>query len=671
MSPSTTSDPLVGQLLDGRYRVGERIARGGMATVYEGVDLRLDRPVAIKVMPHHLADTEGFTPRFEREARAAARLSHPNVVGVYDQGADDSTVFLVMEYVPGGTTLRDLIRTDAPLPAIRSLEIVDEILVALTEAHEAHLIHRDIKPENVLITPTGQYKVADFGLARAVSTATTATATSGVLMGTVSYMAPELVTDGQAGTRTDVYAVGVVLYELLTGRKPYEGESAVQIAFKHVHADTPRPSEVVPEIPPAVDALVARATAREPGQRPADARDFLRLVRRVRHALVSGDPDLSQLEAELREGGQVEHGNQVEHEGWTEHTGQIEAGRGVNMIPGMWDATTTQPVPPPHPGPNYQPPVNPAGDSMSPNVRRAMVHDRRSRRRGLIALIVVVLLAATAALGGWYYGVVRYEKTPNVVGMSDSAARREITSAGLTFRIAGRAYSETVEQGAVMASDPAPGHRVLRHGTVAVTISRGPERHDVPSLAGMSVQQARDQLTSHHLTPAPLHYRFDDKVPSGQVLSTDPKAGTPLKRDASVILIVSKGPKPIAIKSFEGQNARQAKTTLEALGFNVTITHRSSETVDKGQVISQDPDRGIGHKGDSIALVVSSGPPLVQVPDVVRSGVDAAEQALRDAGFVPRVRRNTVDFGLGFVVRQDPGGGEKAPRGSVVTITVV
>ncbi|MDQ4007485.1 MAG: protein kinase, partial [Actinomycetota bacterium] len=292
---TTAADPLVGTLLDGRYRVGPRIARGGMATVYEATDTRLDRVVAVKVLHSGYAEDESFVSRFIREARSAARLAHPNVVGVFDQGDDAGTLFLAMEYVPG-CTLRDLMRQQGPLSPARAVALLEPVLSALAAAHDAGLVHRDVKPENVLLTDDGRVKVADFGLARAVTTATN-TATTGVLLGTVSYLAPELVTDGTADARSDVYSVGVLLYELLTGRKPHQGETPIQVAYKHVHEDVPPPSASVEGIPPYVDALVARVTARQRDARPADAKVLLHQLRRVRHALDHGvhdDPELTE-----------------------------------------------------------------------------------------------------------------------------------------------------------------------------------------------------------------------------------------------------------------------------------------------------------------------------------------------------------------------------------------
>ena len=286
-------DHLTGRVLDGRYLIGSRIARGGMATVYEATDLRLDRTVAVKVMHPGLGDDDEFAARFVAEARAAAKLSHPNVVAVFDQGNDDGTVFLAMELIPGHT-LRDTIGKEAPLSAARTLALLEPVVSALAAAHRAGLIHRDVKPENVLIADDGRIKVADFGLAKAMSATTQHTAT-GVLIGTVSYVAPELVVEGRSDARADVYAVGVILYELLTGKKPHEGETPIQVAYKHVHEDVPPPSRQVPGIPDYVDALVARATARDREQRPADAGVLLHHLRRVNQAVSAGvrsDPEL-------------------------------------------------------------------------------------------------------------------------------------------------------------------------------------------------------------------------------------------------------------------------------------------------------------------------------------------------------------------------------------------
>ncbi|MCW2759725.1 MAG: protein kinase, partial [Nocardioidaceae bacterium] len=290
-------DPIIGRLLDGRYKVGARVARGGMATVYEATDTRLDRTVAIKVMHAGFVEDETFARRFRREAQAAARLAHQNVVAVFDQGDDDGTLFLVMEFV-SGITLRDLIREQSPLNPIRVMSLIEPVLSALAAAHRSGMIHRDVKPENVLLAEDGRIKVADFGLARAVNSETQHTGT-GVLIGTVSYLSPELVIAGEADARADVYAAGVMIYEMLTGAKPHQADSPIQVAYKHVHEDVPAPSSVVPGIPAYVDALVARATARDRELRPADAAVLLHQVHRVSHALSEGVLDDAELTADL------------------------------------------------------------------------------------------------------------------------------------------------------------------------------------------------------------------------------------------------------------------------------------------------------------------------------------------------------------------------------------
>lgn len=442
---SAIYDPLVGQLLDGRYRVESRIARGGMAIVYEATDQRLDRTVALKVMPHGLADDESFTRRFVREARAAARLTQPNVVAVYDQGEDNGVLFLAMEYVPGRRTLRDLIRDQAPLSPRAALALFEDILTAIAAAHESGIVHRDIKPENVLITPRGQVKVADFGLARAISAATTGTATAGVLMGSVSYLPPELVTDGIADTRSDVYALGVLLFELLTGAKPHSGDSPIQIAYKHVHDDVPVPSTFVRGIPPYLDAFVARATARDRGQRPADAQVLMRQLRRVRHALESGVSDDEELTADLTPSLSVLTGPRV-GAGSTAHTAVNPADEVFDFAAyGDFDNATdrhpvqdlTRPFGPEHtlvvsdapwgddqasrPQPARLParPAAPAGAARSPLPQVG----RRRRGGGWVALLVVLLLAAGAAVAGWQYGAAQFQQNSGVIGLDQAPAQ--------------------------------------------------------------------------------------------------------------------------------------------------------------------------------------------------------------------------------------------------------
>jgi eukaryotic-like serine/threonine-protein kinase len=667
----TAADPLIGRVLDGRYRIGARVARGGMATVYEAVDLRLDRVCALKVMHAGLGDDDDFAGRFVREARSAARLSHPNVVAVFDQGDDNGTLFLAMEYIPGHT-LRDMIRKEAPMPAAKALALIDPVLSALAAAHHAGMIHRDVKPENVLLADDGRVKVADFGLARAVTAETQHTATGGVLIGTVSYLSPELVADGRADARSDVYAAGVVLYEMLTGRKPHEGESPIQVAYKHVHEDVPAPSDTVPGIPAYVDALVARATARDRDLRPADARVLLHQVRRVRAALDHGvldDPELTDdltptvpVQRLARDPEDIDyHDEQVRpivSAAQVAVAGRTDADDPLLLDHATDDTDVIGARPPKRPAP-----PSTRGPQPAPRPRRS--------RRGPVLLIVVLLLAVAAGVGGWWFGAGRFVSTPGVVSLTPHAAQAKIEAAGLTFAVGGRDYSETVRAGLVMRTDPAGGDNVTRHGTVTATVSRGPERHKVPALRGMSLDAAQAALADAHLSYGDAKYLYDDKIAKGDVLGTDPATGTSLRRGVAVDVAVSKGPHPVKVPDVTGKDSRDAVKTLKKLHLKSDLSRENSDTVDRGDVISQSPDSGKLRRGDTVDLVVSKGPVLVDVPEVQRMSASSATDRLEAAGFAVNVVKTQYYIGLGLVVRQSPGPGSRAPKGSTITIAVV
>lgn len=651
MVDRTASDPIVGRVLDGRYEVGDRIARGGMATVYEAVDLRLDRPVAVKVMHAGLGDDQDFATRFVREARSAARLSHPNVVNVFDQGDDHGTLFLAMEYVEG-RTLRDLLRDEAPLAPARALALLEPVLSALAAAHAAGLVHRDIKPENVLIADDGRIKVADFGLARAISSDTQHTATSGVLIGTVSYLAPELVVDSVADARADVYAAGILLYEMLAGRKPHEGESPIQVAYKHVHEDIPAPSAVVPSIPDYVDALVARATARDCDHRPADARVLLHHVHRVRSALDAGMRTDPELVADLQPPPSVEHTR--------EHTREDLAE--VLAVP---PSVQTEPPRSPAARPAARTPSRPEAVQPTPPP------PRRTRRRGPLVVLLVLLLAVAGGGAAYWFGVARYTTTPSLINLSETAAREKVQAAGLSLTVADRAYSETVTAGSVISTDPRAGSRILDDGTVEVTLSLGPERYEVPALRGESEERARELLEEANLDVGDVTERFHERIAEGVVIRADPAAGTELRRDAAVSLVVSKGRKPIEVRDFTGRSADRAETALTDAGLDVERTAEFSDDVPEGRVISQNPNTGTLYRGDTVRLVVSRGPEMVQVPRVRGVGVAEATERLEAAGFVVRTERSDLYVGLEYVVSSNPGQGSMAPRGSTVTLTLV
>ena len=661
------NDPLVGRLLDRRYRMGPRIARGGMASVYEAVDVRLDRVVAIKVMHPGMGDDEEFAARFVREARHAARLSHPNVVGVFDQGEDNGTVYLAMEYVPGHT-LRDVIRKESPMPPAKALALIDPVLSALSAAHQAGLIHRDIKPENVLIADDGRIKVADFGLAKAVSADTQHTATGGVLIGTVSYLAPELVVDGRADARADVYAVGVVLYELLTGRKPHEGESPIQVAYKHVHEDIPPPSAVAPGIPAYVDALVARATARDRSHRPADARVLLHQVHRVRQALDEGVPEDPELVADLAPPLAVavlEPDLLPDLEPGPAPDDDLTAGPvAENTDPLDRDDTTTIDRAELSPAPRATPPapVDPPVYSYSP--------PRRSRR-GLVMLLVALLVATGVGAGAWYFGFARYTSTPQLLELTEAQARAKLDKAGLDMELGDPEYSETVAAGMVLRTDPGGGERVLDGGTVTVVLSLGAERYDVPKLRGKTEDEAQQAIQDANLEFGRSIPTYHPTVPEGQVIASNPKAGTSLKPGATVDILLSRGPRPIKVVDWTGKDADKAEAALGKLGLQVERTEDFSDTVDEGDVIEQAPRPGRLFKGDTVRLTVSQGPEQVEIPRVVGMGQGAAEQKLRDAGFEVKIEQHPDSIGLGWVVKVEPGQGDLADKGSTVTLIVI
>ncbi|HEX4472377.1 MAG TPA: Stk1 family PASTA domain-containing Ser/Thr kinase [Nocardioides sp.] len=661
-------DPVTGQLLDGRYQVGRRIARGGMASVYEALDTRLDRTCAVKIMHPGLGDDGAFAERFKREARAAARLSHPHVVNVFDQGADPhidgGTLYLVMELVPGHT-LRDVIRDEAPMNPAKALALMEPIVSALAAAHRSGLIHRDIKPENVLIADDGRIKVADFGLAKAVSADTQHTATGGVIIGTVSYLAPELVVDGTSDARADVYAAGVVLYELLTGQKPHAGESPIAVAYQHVHADVPPPSALAPGVPAYVDALVARATARDRAQRPADAGVLLHQLHRVSQALAGGVWDDAELTADL-----ALPASKVEPEPVTDDTNAFE------ILPVAPPSEATAPTPRPvfEPQRLAEPADGPPDEHSRPPAvpgRKGPTRPRR-RRRGALLLVVALVIALAAGLGAYWFGWARYTATPGVIGLSQQAAVAKLEHAGLESKLGAPAFSETVPKGRVVSTDPDPGAKVLHHGTVTMTMSLGKERYAVPKMARLTVDQAQDALLAHHLAYGRSVGRYSSS-PKGMVLGSNPGAGRREPRGFQVDLVVSRGLRPIHIRDWTGAEVDRAVHALQARGLQVDASdHEYSNQVAAGRVISQSPVGQVLHRGDTVSLTVSQGPPLVQVPSDLRSmPVGSARQLLVGLGFHVRVQRTDFYVGLNYVVGSDPDPGSYVTKGSTIILKIV
>ncbi len=663
---TVTTDPLLGRLVDGRYEIAARIARGGMATVYLATDRRLDREVALKVMHPHLADgVDGasFVSRFRREARAAARLTHPGVVAVYDQGLDGDTSYLTMEYVPG-TNLRRELRSSGTLTLGRTLEVLAQVLAALAAAHRKGLVHRDVKPENVLITADCRHvKVADFGLARAVTEVTSTT--TGTILGTVAYLAPEVITTGGCDARTDVYAVGILAYEMLTGSLPYAGETPIQVAFHHVHDDVPAPSRAAGWLPPEVDDLVAAFTARDPGKRPGDAGEALAALERLRTGL---DPELLARRADdPAEAGTSDDGV-GDGDGGTVDSDRLDA------IP----AAFFQEVPAPGDGGTEHTEL--LVEESTTRVPGRLVADApppaaapRRRRRAVAWTLTLVLLLAGGAAGTWWWfadGPGAWTQVPaGVVEVPLAEARDVLAAADLGVSVA-RAHHDEVPAGHVVESRPAPGERVRDDGAVQLVVSRGVRTITVPDgLVGAPRQEATAALTEAGFDVGEARLEHHDTVPGDEVMAVSVPEGSVQPHTTVVTLTVSDGPAPVTVPQQVGKPQDEAVADLESVGLEVAVADpEHSMEVPQGHVLRQDPEAGSrAHRTDTVTLTLSAGPPVVAVPDVVGLRTGAAREALEEAGF--RVKENKYLGGLLDTVRFQDTTGE-APQGSMVTLTI-
>ncbi|MCQ0000242.1 Stk1 family PASTA domain-containing Ser/Thr kinase [Streptomyces sudanensis] len=658
---TTLHDPLVGRLLDGRYRVDARIAVGGMATVYRAVDTRLDRDLALKVMHPSLAADASFVERFIREAKSVARLSHPNVVGVFDQGEDGPYVYLAMEYV-AGCTLRDVLRERGALSPRAALDVLEPVLAALGAAHRAGFVHRDMKPENVLIGDDGRVKVADFGLVRAVGTATH---TTGAVLGTVSYLAPEQIEHGTADTRTDVYACGVVLYEMLTGGKPHGGDTPAQALYRHLNDDVPAPSAAFPGLAPELDALVAGAAARDAGARPHDAVALLSRVRAVRAAL--GDAQLDLAPPGGRDAARTDGAPAGAGAGPDDVTsvvarplpaaGDVERTSLLGMSPES--ATRPQPLPEP-----------PAAAGGAP--RRGVPALLSGPRRGAVAALAAVLLLLGAGAVVWYVGFGQFTRVPatGVLGKTRADAERRLADEGLAVGSTREEFSSAYERGTVMGTDPAPGERIRGNGSVDLVLSRGPEIVRVPDLRGQPLAAAKERLRRAGLAAGVVTREFDAEVARGSVVGTDPPAGTERSPDAAVALVVSRGA-PIVVPNAAGRSPEAARTALTGAGLRVEVAgERVHSSHPAGSVAAQSLPAGArAAEGDTVTLTLSKGPRPVAVPDVTGQDVGDAVRRLEDAGFEVKVERSFPYLGDTVGAQSVPGGGT-APEGSTITLRV-
>ena len=628
----------VGEVIDGRYQITSVISRGGMATVYSAVDTRLDRTVAVKIMHEHLAQDEEFVSRFIREAKAAAALSHPNLVQVYDQGWNQGgmpAVFLVMEYVPGAT-LRDHLFAVGQLGAQESLEILDQVLTALIYAHRGGIIHRDIKPENIMITADGRAKLGDFGLARAVSTGNTLTADANVLMGTVAYLAPEQVQRGIADVKSDIYSLGIVLFEMLTGKKPYEGETPIQIAYRHVHDRVPAPSTLTPTITKDVDMLVLRATAPDPGLRYQSAEEFQGSIRK---SLLLLDPNEQQLSLPLGIPEELRRPQRAKSKGKAQPKTTVERAM-----------------------------TNPRISNTSEIKRRTSERVRRNR-------LIAVLIAGIIGIAGWYqlFGPGSQAAIPSIIGATKAEAITTMEQFGLKVKVRKSTFDELVPKGKIITMSPPAGTRLAEGETISVIISKGPERYKVPNLQGKTISQATVALANEKLVVGKTVEQFDAKVPKNQIISVNPEPGTLVKKNTEVNLIISKGEELVALTNYVGKSSEQALNELTDSGFKVAQKEAFSETYPVGIVIEQNPNSAEIAKGGKVTLLISKGPEQVKVPSgVLKLEEVKAIKLLEDYGFSVKVLK-PAKIAKGkklFVIKVSPTEGALVKPNSVITIEV-
>ena len=644
---SALADALIGRTLDHRYLVRSRIAHGGMATVYLATDTRLDRQVALKVMHAELARDADFVGRFIGEAKSVARLSHPNIVGVFDQGSDGQFLYLSMEYVPG-RTLRSLLRDRGWLPWTEALEIMDPMLSGLAAAHQAGIVHRDIKPENVLLTADGRVKVVDFGLARAQAAA--GNTRSGLIIGTVAYIAPEQVTGGVTDAHTDVYAAGVMLWEMLSARQPHTGDTPLAVAYAHVNEEVPPVSAYVGGIPPALDQLVRAATSRDPRQRPPDAGAFLRAVRALRGI---GD------ESDAITGA------------WA------DPGPGAMAAIGMGSSGPSSPPAGSHTmvvgGANG---YDPAGYGHGPAYEGAPYggevefgHQEPFLQRWLFTRRLAYVVGALAVViglvfGGWWLTSGRYSAVPSVDGMTLTAATHELQLAGFAVRSGTPVIDNTVTKGDVISMSPSG--RAVHGSTIVLTVSAGPRMIKVPSVAGQpSLQAAIAVLRKAGLTVSDTPKNIAaNGVAVGTVAGTTPAAGTTWPATSTVYVQVVAG---IPLPNLVGQNigAIQSWAGSNSIQLNVVQVNNQQP---QGIIVGQSPSQGtpVAPGKTTVTVDVSNGPPEVQIPqNLTGQKFQQVQQQLQQLGFKVDGRQ----FGPGDrVFAVSPSSGQQAPTGSTVTV---
>jgi serine/threonine-protein kinase len=650
---------MIGRLIDGRYQVRSRIARGGMATVYLATDLRLERRVAVKVMHGHLADDSQFKQRFIQEARSAARLAHPNVVNVFDQGQDHESAYLVMEYLPG-ITLRDLLEEYGSLTPQQMIDITEAVLSGLGAAHKAGILHRDLKPENVLLADDGRIKIGDFGLARATSANT---ATGAALLGTIAYLSPELVTRGVADTRSDIYAVGIMMYEMLTGEQPFTGEQPMQIAYRHANEPLPAPSSKNPKVPRELDELVLWATAKNPDDRPADARTLLEEVRGTEALLdlPAGEPARPQRTQVLPSAPS------------RRHTGPADPGALTSSLRRerpISDAETQVLG-------SRRPPGGPGSD-----LARAEPRPRPKRTRRWIPIVAVLgaLLLVGSGVGWWFaFGPGARVTVPKVVaGMSVEQARDTLTQLGLEVAEQnGTAYSPDIPAGSVAETDPAIGESVDKGSSITLLVSQGPEPVGIAFTAGMPLADA--EAMAERFRRLDDEVQFDAGIEKGALIDALAADRSSLLGVATygdrqdITLVVSAGKIP-DVTDQTADTARQLLASVDLTADPAGDQHDFSDDIRAGSVIGLVPIDGPVRPNTTVVLIVSDGPAPVDVPAIVGMTWAEARDAILNAGLKFAFDRN-IDRVLAesapneaTVTSVDPDEGTEVHRTETVTV---
>jgi eukaryotic-like serine/threonine-protein kinase len=626
-----------GTVIDGRYEVQSRIGTGGMADVYLARDQLLGRQVAVKVLHHRFAEDQEFVERFRREASSAAGLSHPNVVAIFDRGEWDGTYYIAMEYL-SGRSLKAAVREEGPLPAAQAIDIVIQILQAARFAHRRGVIHRDLKPHNVILDEEGRAKVTDFGIARAGASDMTLT---GSIMGTAQYLSPEQAQGQAVSAASDIYAVGIVLYELLTGTVPFDGETAVTIALKQVSAAPTAPSAAVRSaapaaaagapalapIPPELDAIVLRALAKDPAERFADAQAFIAALEDVR--------------------------------------GKLPGDGGRSPAP----ATGNGPVPHPTATALLLAATEPSAQELSPEEAER----RRRRRRWWWVLAVLAVLAVVGAAAALLLpGGSRQVTVPNVVGVSESLAVDRLRAAKLA-PVTEPAPSSVTAPGAVISTRPSAGSMVARNARVDVVVSTGPASAGVPDVRNLTSAQAVAKLEKAGFKPS-VQKRSSATVPSGKVISTEPSQGVTLQTGSPVTVLVSSGPQQVSVPEVVGESEAEARATLRAAGLGVgSVTKQEEPAQAAGTVLSQSPAAGGEVRSDeAVNLVVAKASQEVAVPRVVGKKRERAEGELIGAGFTVKSNTRAVsgEAEAGLVLQQNPAGGTKAKKGATIELIV-